>query len=131
MTPTLIGRWQTRYLLLITVGLFWTLPFVLVFGRVPLINLGLVIVLGFFWDILYNALQKLRWDRDWPPAFQLAAGVVEGIAVFIVDLLLRLEVSPLVFLVHYGIVWTAVFLMTQGPMRFLFPRWRYRGGQWL
>ncbi len=130
MTPTLLGRWQTRLLLLVTVGLVLTCPF-LIFGLAPLLNLFLVIVLGFLWDILYTYLQRLRWDRDWPPAFQLAAGITEGIAVYLIDLLLGLEVAFLLFLIHYGLVWTATFLMTQGPMRLLFPRWRYRGGQWL
>jgi hypothetical protein len=131
MTPTLLGRWQTRFLLLATVGLFWTLPFWFFFGRTPPLNLALVLVLGFCWDILYTFLQKLRWDRDWPPAYQLVAGIFEGLVVFVLDLILRLEVSPSVFLAHYGLVWLATFLMSQGPLRFIFPRWRYRGGQWL
>ena len=130
MTPTLYGRWQTRALLLLTVGLLLTCPF-LVFGPLPLINLGLVLVLGFVWDILYNFLQKLRWDRDWPPAYQLIGGIVEGGTVYLIDVLLPFERSASVFLVHYSIVWVATFAMSQGPMRLLFPRWRYRGGQWL
>lgn len=130
MTPTLYGRWQTRALLLLTVGLFFTCPF-LIFGPLPLINLGLVVFLGFGWDVLYNLLQKLRWDRDWPPAYQLIAGIVEGLAVYLIDLLLPFKGSPWVFLTHYSIVWIATFAMSQGPMRLLFPRWRYRGGQWL
>ena len=130
MTPTLLGRWQTRALLLLTVGLFLTCPF-LIFGPTPLINLFLVIALGFFWDILYTYLQRFRWDRDWPPAFQLAAGVAEGLVVYLIDRLLGFPAPLPLFLVHYGLVWTATFLMSQGPMRLLFPRWRYRGGQWL
>ncbi|CAA9573114.1 MAG: hypothetical protein AVDCRST_MAG88-2540, partial [uncultured Thermomicrobiales bacterium] len=70
MTPTLLGRWQTRFLLLSTIGFVLTLPF-LFFGLTPLINLVLVIAVGFLWDVLWQFLTRLRWDRDWPPAYQL------------------------------------------------------------
>ncbi|MBI3967114.1 MAG: hypothetical protein HY329_15875 [Chloroflexi bacterium] len=131
MTPTLLGRWQTRFLLLTTVGLGLTLPFALALGPTPLINVGLVLLLGFGWDVLYDFLQKFRWDRDWPPAFQLLAGAAEGMLVYLIGLALAFESSALLFLIHYGLVWLATFVTSQGPMRILFPRWRYRGGQWL
>ena len=129
MTPTLLGRWQTRFLLLSTIGFVLTLPFLLFFRWTPLINLVLVIVVGFLWDIFWQFLTRLRWDRDWPPAYQLGAGIVEGIAIYLLDRLLRLPVTIPVFLVHYGLVWLATFLVSQSMMRVLFPRWRYRGGQ--
>ncbi len=136
MTPTLLGRWQTRTLLLLTIGFVLTLPFVFFLGLTPLLNLALVLVLGHGWDIVYNALQKARWDRDWPPAYQLFAGVWEGIATFVVGYLLSrafpIFATPvLVFVVHYGLVWTATFLASQSVMRVIFPLWRYRGGQWI
>jgi len=128
MTPTLLGRWQTRLLLLSTIGFVLTLPF-LFFGLTPLINLVLVIAVGFLWDIVWQFLTRLRWDRDWPPAYQLGAGIVEGIAIYLLDRLLRIPVTLGVFLVHYSLVWIATFLASQSTMRVLFPRWRYRGGQ--
>ena len=33
-----------------------------------------------------------------------------------------------VFVAQYGLVWLVVFLWTQGPMRALFPFWRFHGG---
>lgn len=136
MTPTLFGRWQTRTLLLLTFGVFFTLPFVLFFGLTPLLILGMVLFFGYGWDILYMVIQSGRWDRDWPPAYQFLAGVWEGIFVFIVSFLLgkifAVFAVPLpVFIIHYGIVWTVTFLMSQSLMRIVFPNWRYRGGQWL
>jgi hypothetical protein len=128
MTPTLLGRWQTRLLLLSTIGFVLTVPF-LFFGLTPLINLVLVIAVGFLWDILWQFLTRLRWDRDWPPAYQLGAGIVEGVAIYLLDRLLRIPVALGVFLVHYSLVWLATFLASQSMMRVLFPRWRYRGGQ--
>ncbi|MCI0579055.1 MAG: hypothetical protein L0332_03875 [Chloroflexi bacterium] len=138
MTPTLFGRWQTRVFLLGTVGLFITFFISLLawiigqffwdFFKPPFL-LFLVIVFGFLWDVLYNFAQKFRWDRDWPPAFQFIAGFLEMFPVLVVALFL--DVPVWLFLLHYWSVWLATFIMSQGPMRILFPRWRYRGGQWL
>lgn len=141
MTPTLLGRWQTRIWLLVTVGFGLSLFFGVWFEAIvfdgfvtPFVILFWVGVLGIGWDALYNAVQHRRWDSDWPPAYQLFAGIAEGVVLFI---LIKAGLVPGVpealpawmFLVHYGTVWLAMFLMTQGPMRILFPQWRFRGGQ--
>ena len=142
MTPTLLGRWQTRLLLLGTVGLIVTLIFGRIFGDMltPLALLVYMLALGFGWDVLYQYLQSWRWDRDWPPAFQLAAGICEGLLVWgliqagrsifggLPGVAASLTVTR--FGAHYGTVWLVMFLGTQGPLRIIFPRWRYRGGQW-
>lgn len=142
MTLTLRGRWQTRALLLGTVGLLATLTVGLTLGDLltPLALLGYVLLLGFGWDILYQYLQTWRWDRDWPPAFQLAGGIAEGLLVWGLVQVSRSVVAGLPgvattlttpqFVVHYVVVWLMMFLGTQGPLRVLFPRWRYRGGEW-
>ncbi|QLE54244.1 hypothetical protein [Nostoc sp. TCL26-01] len=144
MTPTLFGRWQTRLLLLATVGVLVSLPFALgLIGSSPnsvyFWILGYIAIFGLGWDIIYIYIQKFRWDRDWPAAFQVIAGIWEFIFVFCgVKLfgflpipLPKEELSPEIFLLHYSLVWLAVFLISQSLMRILFPRWRYRGGQWL
>ena len=142
MTLTLLGRWQTRLLLLGTVGLIVTVIFGRIFGDMltPLALLGYMLALGFGWDMLYQYLQSWRWDRDWPPAFQLAAGICEGL--FVWGLIqagrsifgglpgVAASLTALWFGAHYGTVWLVMFLGTQGPLRIIFPRWRYRGGQW-
>ena len=147
MTPTLLGRWETRLLLLGTIGLVITLFFGRLYGdfTTTLAILGYVIALGFVWDVLYTLLQKFRWDRDWPPAFQLGAGIVEGALVWALIgatalwAAVGLEGLPNVdpgltfgqFLAHYSAVWVTTFLASQGLLRLIFPRWRFRGGQWL
>lgn len=148
MTPTLYGRWQTRFLLLSTVGLATSILFGLDFAdmRTPLALLGYVLVLGFGWDVLYNFLQRWRWERDWPPPFQVGAGFVEGAllwglvnATFIWRWLGIMQLPGVdgealslgMFVGHYGIVWLTTFLAAQGPLRVLFPRWRFRGGEWI
>lgn len=136
MTPTLVGRWQTRLALLATIGLLITLIFVLVLGSdVFLRVLVYVAVFGVVWDIIYIFLQRYRWDRDWPAIFQVINGVTEGVFLYAVIALGLLPFLPApdvavgVFMVHYGLVWLAVFLWTQGPMRAIFPFWRFHGGR--
>lgn len=143
MTPTLIGRWQTRIFLLATVGVLATLPF---YAGYPTGNLGdtvyfwvllYIAIFGLFWDILYNYLQKFLWDHDWPGIFQLLAGIVEGIFMVLIVKVLGLPSIPSpsfdvgIFLQHYGLVWITVYLSSWVVMRLLFPRWRFRGGEWL
>jgi hypothetical protein len=129
MTPTLFGRWQTRLFLFATVGVLVTLPFALGY-------IGSGASTQFFWVLLYVALFGLGWDRDWPGVLQLLAGLWE--AVFIVLLVKTVglfgidrNLSMSGFLWHYGSIWLAIYLTAHSLMRILFPRSRFRGGQWL
>ncbi|MDE5116507.1 MAG: hypothetical protein O4860_04405, partial [Trichodesmium sp. St2_bin2_1] len=72
MTPTLFGRWQTRLLLLATVGILITIPFS---EPIYFSVLAYIAILGLFWDVVYDFLQKFRWDRDWPGVYQLLAAI--------------------------------------------------------
>lgn len=143
MTPTLLGRWQTRLFLLATVGILITLPFYWgiigpetgfdyypVFFRI----LGYVALFGLGWDVLYSYLQKFRWDRDWPGILLLLAGIWEGAFVLCLVKLFGLpgvpqELPVLWFIIHYSGVWLGVYLASQSFMRILFPRWRFQGGR--
>jgi hypothetical protein len=137
MTPTLFGRWQTRLLLLFTVGVLVSIPFAIGLiasspGIVYFEILAYVAICGLAWDIIYDKLQKYRWDRDWPAIYQLFAGIWEMVFIWFVIHLLPIseEVPPGIFLIHYSTVWIAVFTASQTLMRIIFPRWRFRGGQW-
>ncbi|MGB1253380.1 MAG: hypothetical protein ACPG8W_22395 [Candidatus Promineifilaceae bacterium] len=134
MTPTLLGRWQTRLLLLSVIGIPITTLFAIsADSRLPFFSLWWVIIFGFGWDALYNQLQNRRWDRDWPPALQLAAGVTElvWLAIFVYWIVPIPNPNLPQFLLHYSTIWIAVFLASQSVMRLVFPRWRFRGGQWI
>ena len=146
MTPTLTGRWQTRVALLLTVGAAITLLYIIGFDafgepvgdlarwKLPLL-LGYVTLLGLVWDGLYVWLQSYRWDRDWPLAYQLFAGLAEGVLVFVLfygDLLPGISHGPgdgWRFALHYGTVFVTIYLCVLGPMRVMFPRWRFDGGK--
>ncbi|HEY9849180.1 MAG TPA: hypothetical protein V6D28_06960 [Leptolyngbyaceae cyanobacterium] len=144
MNPTLLGRWQTRLLLFSTVGIAITLPFALgIIG--PFASqtyfwiLAYLAIFGLGWDILYNYLQQFRWDRDWPAVYQLIAGIWEGIFFWLILTVIPLPLPGIEkefvdigwFMRHYGLVWLGIFVVSQTIMRILFPRWRFRGGQWL
>ncbi len=136
MTPTLFGRWQTRFFLMTVIGvpvtLFFT-PFAPGIG--PLVVLFLVMILGFGWDVFYQLIQRQRWDQDWPPVLQLTAGVVEFlfivVLVYVIDIMRGPDPNPIFFSAHYWAVWLTTFLASQSLMRLIFPRWRFNGGQWL
>ena len=136
MTPTLFGRWQTRLATLGTLGVIVTAIFFAAYKdeRFFLV-LGYITLFGIGWDVIWIALQKLRWDRDWPAAFQVVAGVVEGVLVYSLIRMAGLpwietkSVAIEVFTAHYGAVWLVIFIWVQGPMRALFPRWRFSGGR--
>ncbi len=146
MTPTLFGRWQTRLFLFATVGVLITLPFYLGIIGPDLIDgehsiyyriLGYIALFGCGWDILYNYLQKFRWDRDWPGALQLLAGIWEAIFIACVVKTVGLpsvpkeDLSLFWFTIHYSLVWSSIYIASHTLMRILFPRWRFNGGQML
>jgi hypothetical protein len=98
-----------------------------------------VAIFGLGWDFIYDKMQKSRWDRDWPAAYQLFAGIWEmifmwcGLKIF-GFLPLPIPKELLIwgdFFSHYSAVWLAVFIASQSLMRIIFVRWRFFGGQWL
>lgn len=138
MTPTLRGRWQTRWLMSLTVGVMLT---ALVGGLVQdfksaFAGLGYMTAFGFVWDVMYMRLQSWRWDHDWPPVLYLAGAVWE--LVVLVGVVQGVElpgIAPdyglLPLILQYGTIGLLSFFLVFGPMRVLFPRGRFRGGQWL
>lgn len=136
MTPTLVGRWQTRTLLLATAGVLITLLFTLAFGSSAFfVVLFYVWLFGLVWDLIYIALQHFRWDRDWPSAFVVINGFVEGALIWLLINFVGLPGLPRggvplgIFIAHYGLVWLTVFLLSEGPLRAIFPFWRFHGGR--
>lgn len=145
MTPTLIGRIQTRIALLLVVGGLMTL---LVTPALPaqgpladryqttFVVLGAVTVLGIAWELLYHLLMQWRWEKDWPTLFGLLTLLPEGALVWA---LLLAGVVPLIpgpltltaFSIHFAVVWLAVWITANGPLRVLFIRWRFRGGRFV
>lgn len=148
MTPTLMGRIQTRIFLMITIGVLVTAVVTPALGRpawaslsmayrITFKALAVVTVVGVGWELLYHLAQQLRWDKDWPSMFGLLAGLNE--AVLLWYLLHAMSIlpgtsrwaSPLLwlFVVHFVVVWVTSWLFMQGPLRVVHLRWRFEGGR--
>ena len=143
MLPTLGGRIQTRLVLLAVVGGIVTLiigpllpisaPLSVVY-RNTFIILAAVAILGIGWECIYHFLMQWRWEKDWPTLFGLVTAVPEGVLVW---LLLHAGLIPGIsgtvpiaaFIIDFGLVWLAVWLVANGPMRVPFIRWRFHGGR--
>jgi hypothetical protein len=131
-----MGRWQTRLVLLGTWGAIVTAIFAgAKSDETFFIVLAFVALFGVAWDALYIFIQQVRWDRDWPTSFQVGAAIVEGALIYAL-----IEATGLpgidqgavgigLFVAHYGLTWLSTFVFAQGPMRVVFPRWRYNGGR--
>jgi hypothetical protein len=142
VTPILFGRWQTRTFLLWTIGALVTFIVTLfydgpndIFWEV----LFYIWLFGLGWDMLYIAIQQLKWDRDWPPYAQWAAAAWEGLFLSLVIGYVGLPGIDKGFfgeneildryIVHYTLVWFFTFWASQTLMRAWFPMWRFHGGR--
>lgn len=139
MTPTLFGRIQTRWLLLALVGIPWVLvfsPFLLLFTDASLttvydlgfVSLLLVGLLGTVWELIYHLLMQLRWEKDWPTLFGLVTALNEFVVLVLVLYALDYNEFVPVLLLFFSL-WLWIWLVSNGPLRVLLPRWRYRGGR--
>ncbi|HEY1571199.1 MAG TPA: hypothetical protein VGG05_07645 [Pseudonocardiaceae bacterium] len=143
MTPTLFGRIQTRIFLLAVVGgvvTAWLTPLLPMTGpagdryRATFVVLAAVAVLGIGWEIIYHVLMQWRWEKDWPTLFGLLTGVTEGLLLWV---LVRVPVVPglpgavpaVPFVIDFAVIWVLVWLVSNGPMRVPFIRWRFKGGR--
>lgn len=137
MTPTLSGRIQTRLVLLALIGVPGTflivplLPGVVGYAD-ALPALAMIAGLGVGWELVYHGLQQLRWDKDWPSILALLSGIVEGVLGYpVVAVLGFAPDSVLAYALYFGSIWFTVWMVEQGPLRVLAPRWRYTGGRLL
>ncbi|MDQ7808747.1 hypothetical protein Q5425_33855 [Amycolatopsis sp. A133] len=145
MVPTLLGRIQTRLFLLALVGAAVTALVTPVLpadgplaGRyqATFVVLAAVAALGVGWELLYHLLMQWRWEKDWPTLFGLLTLVPEGLLAGWLAVTGRLPWLPgpvpvAAFAVHFVLVWLAVWLVANGPLRVPFIRWRFRGGRLL
>ncbi|GAA5084374.1 hypothetical protein HNP84_002011 [Thermocatellispora tengchongensis] len=145
MVPTLFGRIQTRLFMLALVGGVVTAavapllpvdaPAAARYQSVYVV-LAAVAVLGVGWELIYHVLMQWRWEKDWPTLFGLVTIVPEGVLAGFLATGGHLPGLPgpvplPAFAVHFTVVWLAVWLFVNGPVRVPFIRWRFRGGRLL
>jgi hypothetical protein len=143
MVPTLLGRIQTRVVLLAVIGGLVTAiiaPLLPVNAPVAdkyqnaYVVLATVAVLGIGWEFLYHFLMQWRWEKDWPTLFGLVTLVPEGLLIWLLLLAGVIpgivgQLSAPAFVIDFLLVWVAVWLWANGPMRVPAIRWRFRGGR--
>jgi NADH:ubiquinone oxidoreductase subunit 6 (subunit J) len=135
MTPVLAGRWQTRTFLMWTVGAFVTLIFGALYDNfvTPFALLFYVWLIGMVSDVLFNVIQKRRWEHDWTPLQHVLSGIYEGAVIWLLTRVIALpgvaaDLTFAQFLAHYVTVFVAIFIAMWGLMKILFPNWRFNGG---
>ena len=147
MLPTLWGRIQSRIVFTLVIGglvaLFITpvLPLGAGIGgkyRIAYTVLVTVTVLGVLWELLYHFLMQWRWEKDWPTLFGLLTFINEGLLVWAllltgavpgIDGLTGLQ--SLSYWILFLLVWVAVWIFANGPMRVFSIHWRFRGGRFV
>ena len=154
MTPTLLGRIQTRILLFIVFGLPITLLFSIYLSDwvvpptnvMPFLVLATLLIVGLILDPVYIYLQRFRWDHDWPFAFQFFFSIIEFLIVLLIvwtDILPYLPASYIVdtsgqlnwnailtFTSHFLLVFIPSFISLLGFVQIFMVRWRFKGGEW-
>lgn len=148
MLPTLNGRIQTRIIALGVIGVFVAIiitpflpaPAAVTLGekyRISLTVLLAIILLGVLWELLYHFIQQFRWEKDWPTMFGLLTAINEGILVWLLvdntTIILPNHLHPSLgaFLIQFILTWLTFWIITNGPMRVPFHRWRFVGGRFL
>lgn len=135
MTPVLQGRWQTRTFLMATIGVVVTALFAYAYNdyQTPFALLFYVWLVGLAMDTVYNVIQKKRWEHDWIPLQHILTGALEGALLWIVSRVVSLpgvadDLTFVKFIAHYSTVFVFIYAVMWGPMKVLFPQWRFRGG---
>jgi len=154
MLPTLKGRWQTRILLFLWIGVPITFLFSLgVAGprspTLPLIGWhydilpfqisSLLLIVGLILDPVYIYFQQFRWARDWPFAFQFFFTIIEFIVVLalvnwgVLDAFSRQRAQNqnyVLYTIHFACVFIPSFIALLGIVQTFMIRWRFKGGEW-
>ena len=100
-------------------------------------------ILGVVWECIYHFLMQWRWEKDWPTFFGLVTIINEGLVVyFLADngvlpwikgwnaSVLPDHLVPLwFFIIQFVVVWLAVWIWVNGPMRVFNIHWRFFGGR--
>ncbi|GAA3397410.1 hypothetical protein [Cryptosporangium minutisporangium] len=147
MLPTLWGRIQSRIVFTLVIGglvtLFVTplLPLGVGIGgkyRIAYTVLVTVTVIGVLWELLYHFLMQWRWEKDWPTLLGLLTFLNEGLliwALLLVGAVPGIEgltgLQSLSYWILFILVWVAVWVFANGPMRVFSIHWRFRGGRFV
>lgn len=103
-----------------------------------------ITIFGVLWEFLYHFVMQWRWEKDWPTFFGFITFINEGLLVYFLGnegLLpgfvgreqfpdVGADVLPFWFFWPlFIVVWMAVWIWVNGPMRVVNIRWRFFGGR--
>lgn len=137
-----MGRWQTRILLYLIIGLPITAVYSFYLGLVdvgryldPFAFLTAILIVGLLADYAYIQIQRFRWDNDWPFAFQLFFSILEFLVVLglmtagLLDWLLVERIDWDVAATHFTLVLIPSFIGVLAGVQLFLIRWRFKGGE--
>lgn len=141
MTPTLLGRWQTRLVLFLFVGIPVTYLYALYLDPEddsfydPFVFLTGLLIVGLLLDYAYNQIQRFRWDNDWPFAFFFFFSIGEFLITLgllnlgVLDPFLVYRIDNGTALVHFSFVLFFSFISVLAGVQIFLVRWRFKGGE--
>ncbi len=100
-------------------------------------------LIGIVWECIYHFLMQWRWEKDWPTFFGLVTIINEGLVVYFLadngvlpwikgwnaDTLPDHLVPLWFFIIQFVVVWLAIWIWVNGPMRVFNIHWRFFGGR--
>src|SRR5580704_12884055 len=101
MCPTVLGRVQTRWAILIIPAIIWTIVSLITQNPSYIVLIGLYFVIGVALDTAFYPF-IIRWQPPWL-TFTLAAG--EFVLVFIAAHFLKVHLTDLEAIVEYWVAW--------------------------
>jgi hypothetical protein len=142
MTPTLMGRLQTRILLYLALGLPITAFYASYLGLEeigrywdPFVFLTALLIVGLILDPAYIQLQRFRWDNDWPFAFQFFFSIIEFLITLglmnagFLDGYLVDRIDSGTATTHFTLVFIPSFVALLAGVQIFLIRWRFKGGE--
>jgi hypothetical protein len=98
-------------------------------------SLGLMTLLGLGWECLFQGIQQVRREEDWPALFALVSGIPEAIGVWFALHAVRITRGTLLwsssktpmFVLLFASIWLVFWGTTLGPMRAFSLRWHLDG----
>src|SRR5689334_24743448 len=101
MCPTVLGRVQTRWAILILPAIIWTIVSLITGNPSYIVLIGIYFVIGVALDVLFYPF-IIRWQPPWL-TFTLAAG--EFVIVYLVGKVLHVTLTPLEAILLYWLAW--------------------------
>jgi hypothetical protein len=143
MLLTYTGRIQLRLFLLVTVGVPVSICYGFFIGDTvtPNIIIFTVTIGGIMLDSLYDYIQSLTWDKDWPPLYIFVTGVIEfmfilmfisvskNILFFVFPFSLFIDANYSIVIIHYWLAWITIFFTVTVIIPILFPGAKFNGGK--